>query len=163
MSSNRLVNGALQSLSLAVDECARALLAALLTRPLQTVVRRLDIQGCGLAVRRVHRLTHASSPKPVRPAHSYAPYSSGMRLTEAHWTVSRGFGTKRAYLASTRLLCPTPLCPCEMKLKLISAALFEIQQGFVPELLTDLAPAGVLFLADLAISAIFEPSVLFGV
>jgi hypothetical protein len=97
-SSNRLVNGALQSLSLAVDECARALLAALLTRPLQTVVRRLDIQGCGLAV----RLTHASSPKPVRPAHSHAPYSSGMRLTEAHWTVSRGFGTKRAYLASTR-------------------------------------------------------------
>jgi hypothetical protein len=50
-----------------------------------------------------------------------------------------------------------------MKLKLISAALFGIQQGFVPELLTDLAPAGVLFLADLAISAIFEPSVLFGV
>ncbi|ELR19226.1 uncharacterized protein ACA1_263960 [Acanthamoeba castellanii str. Neff] len=36
-------------------------------------------------------------------------------------------------------------------------------KGFVPELLTDLAPAGVLFLADLAISAIFEPSVLFGV
>lgn len=57
----------------------------------------------------------------------------------------------------------SPVCPCEMKLNLISAALFGIQQGFVPELLTDLAPAGVLFLADLAISAIFEPSVLFGV
>jgi hypothetical protein len=35
-------------------------------------------------------------------------------------------------------------------------------QGVVPELVVDLAPAGILFLADLAISAVFEPSLLFG-
>lgn len=111
ISSNRLVNGGLQSLSLAADECARALLVALLTRPLQTVVRRLDIQGCGLALWN-------------------APYRGALDCITRIWNEE---GVPGFY------------------------------KGFVPELLTDLAPAGVLFLADLAISAIFEPSVLFGV
>jgi hypothetical protein len=100
-SSNKFVNGSLQSLSLAADECLRALLIAVVTRPLQTVVRRLDIQGSGLEVLPT-ALAALVLHVPSAHANMPRPSSYGTCPTQGHWIVSQGYGAKRAYRASTR-------------------------------------------------------------